>query len=344
MSETAVLVTGACGEIGQALVQNLFKRGYRIVTADLAPLPEEIKPMVAEHLQGDLVNRIKQFYDYDFDIIYHLAASLSSKAEVATEEAHRINVEGTMQLLMLAAYRSEKYKKAIKFLFPSSIAAYGFPDLAAKTRAGRVKEDEWNTPHTMYGCNKLYCEKLGMYYSRYYGQRHLDPNPPTMLDFRAIRFPGLISAFTMPSGGTSDYGPEMLHAAAQGKPYACFVREDTKISFMAMPDAIKSLMMLTDAPRETLSTMVYNIAAFAITAGEFRNWALRAFPNAQITFEPNARRQGIVDSWPEDVDDTLARTDWGWSPDYDEQRFFEEYLIPNIKERYKNKQSLRTNE
>lgn len=239
-----------------------------------------------------------------------------------------------MQLLMLAAYRSEKYKKAVKFLFPSSIAAYGFPNLAAKKAAGRVKEDQWNTPHTMYGCNKLYCEKLGMYYSRYNGQRHLDPNPPVMCDFRAIRFPGLISAFTLPSGGTSDYGPEMLHAAAQGKPYVCFVRVDTKISFMAMPDAIKSLLMLTETPRENLSSMVYNIAAFALTAGEFRERAMKAFPGAQITFEPNARRQGIVDSWPEDVDDTLARADWGWQPDYDVNRFFDEYLLPNIRGRY----------
>ena len=120
-----------------------------------------------------------------------------------------------MQLLMLAAYRSEKYAKPVKFLFPSSIAAYGMPDLASKRATGAVKEDDFNTPHTMYGCNKLYCEKLGLYYSKYFGQKHLDSNPPCMLDFRAIRFPGLISAFTLPSGGTSDYGPEMLHAAAQ---------------------------------------------------------------------------------------------------------------------------------
>ena len=275
------------------------------------PLPEAIKILSAEHIQGDLVNRIKIFYDYDFDIIFHLAASLSSKAEVATEEAHRINVEGTMQLLMLAAYKSEKLNKPVKFLFPSSIAAYGFPDRAAKHAAGNVKEDEWNTPHTMYGCNKLYCEKLGVYYSRYCGQRHLDPIPPTMLDFRAIRFPGLVSAFTVPSGGTSDYGPEMLHSAAAGKPYACFVDADTRISFMAMPDAIKSLLMLMDAPRKSLTSQVYNIAAFSLTAGEFRQRALAAFPEAQITFEPNPRRQGIVDSWPEDVDDSLARTGLG---------------------------------
>lgn len=335
MSEKRVLITGACGEIGQALTQSLAQRGgYQIITSDLAPLPDLIKPLVAEHVAGDLVYKVKTFYDYDFDVVFHLAASLSSKAEVATEEAHRINVEGTMQLLMLAAYRSEKYHKAVKFLFPSSIAAYGLPNLETKTKAGALKEDEWNTPHTMYGCNKLYCEKLGMYYGKYFGQKHLDENPPTMLDFRALRFPGLISAFTLPSGGTSDYGPEMLHAAAQGKPYSCFVRADTKISFMAMPDAIKSLLMLMDAPRENLTHTIYNVAAFAIKAEEFRRHALKAFPSAQITFNPNPRRQGIVDSWPADVDDSLARNDWGWKPDYDANHFFDNYFIPEIRKRY----------
>ncbi|NWF65067.1 MAG: NAD-dependent epimerase/dehydratase family protein [Chloroflexi bacterium] len=335
MTEKQVLITGACGEIGQALVQELAKKGgYRIVTSDIAPLPDSIKNLAAEHVQGDLVYKVKIFYDYDFDVIFHLAASLSSKAEIATEEAHRINVEGTMQLLMLAAYRSEKYGKAVKFLFPSSIAAYGMPTLDAKHVAGAVKEEDWDYPHTMYGCNKLYCEKLGMYYSKFYGQKHLDEKPPVMLDFRAIRFPGLISAFTLPSGGTSDYGPEMLHAAAQGKPYACFVRPDTKISFMAMPDAIKSLLMLMDAPRESLTTNVYNVAAFAITAEDFRQRALKAFPNTQVTYEPNPRRQGIVDSWPEDVDDTRARKDWNWKPAYDMDRFFEEYFLPEIRKRY----------
>jgi nucleoside-diphosphate-sugar epimerase len=335
MTETSVLVTGACGEIGQALVQGLAKRGgYRIVTADLAPLPDSIESMSAEHTQGDLIYKTKTFYDYDFDVIFHLAASLSSKAEIASEQAHRINVEGTMQLLMLAAYRSEKYAKSVKFLFPSSIAAYGLPDLETKISAGDVKEPEFNSPHTMYGCNKLYCEKLGMYYSRFNGQKHLDENPPHMLDFRSIRFPGLISAFTIPSGGTSDYGPEMLHAAAQDIPYECFVREDTKISFMAMPDAIKSLLMLMDAPRESLRHQVYNITGFAITAGEFRERALKEFPEASITFEPNPRRQGIVDSWPEDVDDTRARSEWNWEPDYDADGFFDDYFLPEIKKRY----------
>ncbi len=336
MTEKQVLVTGACGEVGQALVQGLAQRGgYQIVSTDLAPLPDAIASLVSEHVRGDLVNKVKVFYDCDFDVIFHLAASLSSTAEEYPERAHRINVEGTMQMLAMAAYRSEKYKKRVKFLFPSSIAVFGFPNLEVKTAAGRVKENEWNAPQTMYGCNKLYCEKLGIYYSRFLGQLHLEPNPPTMLDFRAIRFPGLVSAFTIPNGGTSDFGPEMLHAAAQGRPYACFVREDTKISFMAMSDAVKSLLLLMDAPRENLTCPVYNIVAFSLTAGEFRDWTQKSFSGARITFEPDARRQGIVDSWPEDLDDSKAREEWGWKPDYDVERFFNEYFLPEIRKRYR---------
>lgn len=345
MDEKSVLVTGACGEIGQALVKSLWERGgYKIYTTDLLPMPEEISGMTVEHIQGDLVFLIKQFYDYDLDIIFHLAASLSSKAEVATEMAHRINVEGTMQLLMMAGYRSKKYNKPIKFIFPSSIAVYGFSNSAEKTKAGAVKENEFNFPHTMYGCNKLYCEKLGLYYSHYYGQHHLDLEPPEMVDFRSIRFPGLVSAFTIPSGGTSDYGPEMLHHAAQGKPYSCFVREDTIIPFMAMPDAIRSILELTDAPQENLTQTVYNVRGFSLSAGDFKRWAVSSFPNSMVTFDPVAGRQGIVDSWPEDVDDHQANKDWGWKAEFDEARFFNEYFLPEIRRRYQTRQSTRTNE
>ena len=109
----------------------------------------------------------------------------------------------------------------------------------------------------MYGCNKLYCELLGTYYSQHY--RQLAAEQPTMLDFRSVRYPGLISAFTLPSGGTSDYAPEMIHAAAQGKPYASFVRPDTQIPFMAMPDAVDAILQLADAPRKNLNHAIYNV-------------------------------------------------------------------------------------
>ena len=112
---------------------------------------------------------------------------------------------------------------------------------------------------------------------------------------------------------------------------------------MAMPDAIRALLMLAEAPREKLSHAVYNIAAFSLTAGEFRQRARQAFPSSQISFKPNPRRQGIVDSWPADVDDALARAEWGWKPEYDADRFFDEYFIPEIRKRYR-RAGMRTNE
>jgi nucleoside-diphosphate-sugar epimerase len=186
----------------------------------------------------------------------------------------------------------------------------------------------------MYGVNKLYCEHLGRYYSKHYRQLASDQTPSGGVDFRAIRFPGLISAVTVPSGGTSDYAPEMLHAAAQGKPYSCFVREDVRIPFMAMPDAITALMKLHDAPKDKLTTNVYNITSFSPSAGQIFEIVRREFPAAQITFLPDDKRQAIVDTWPEDVDDSAARRDWGWMPEYDQARAFNEYLIPGIKARY----------
>jgi threonine 3-dehydrogenase len=155
------------------------------------------------------------------------------------------------------------------------------------------------------------------------------------LDFRALRFPGLVSAFTLPSGGTSDYGPEMLHAAAKGEPYACFVRPDVRIPFMAMPDAVKSLLKLANAPSESLNQRVYNVSSFSLSAEEFKNKVLEYFPEADISFKPDLKRQNIVDSWCADMDDSPARRDWGWQPEYNLDKAFEDYLVPNIRKRYR---------
>jgi nucleoside-diphosphate-sugar epimerase len=221
----------------------------------------------------------------------------------------------------------------VKFLYPSSIAAYGLPDLETKRHAGRVKEDDYNHPTTMYGANKLYCELLGRYYARHYKQLAAEPLSGKV-DFRAVRFPGLISALTVPSGGTSDYAPEMIHAATRGDPYVCFVRPDTQIPFMAMPDGVDALIQLANAPREKLARTAYNVAAFNPTAEEIRAAVTDAFPGAGITYETDAKRQGIVDSWPAAVDDSMARRDWGFSPALDFDRALRDYLIPTIRRRY----------
>jgi nucleoside-diphosphate-sugar epimerase len=335
MRKRVIVITGASGEVGHALVEHLsVRRPGEIVTLDIKPLPAGL-PDSLIHIQGDIQDKgltDRLVSEFEIEQIFHLAALLSTRAEFTPDAAHRVNVAGTMSLLQLAAEQSEWRGEPVRFIFPSSIAAFGLPDLETKTSYARVREWEWNTPRTMYGCNKLYCEMLGVYFSQHY--RQLAAEPPVKLDFRCVRFPGLISAFTVPSGGTSDYGPEMLHAAAKGEPYACFVREDVRIPFMAMPDAVKALLTLADAPRQALSRQVYNVTSYSLSAAEFRDWVLRYFPDAQIRFEPDLRRQRIVDSWPADLDDSAARRDWGWKPDYDLERSFGEYLVPSIRKRY----------
>ncbi len=336
MRKKGILITGAAGEIGMSLIESLSKQEeYRLITLDLKPLEPESDRLVT-HVQGDLLDDsllARLVSEYEIGIIYHLAALLSTRAEFTPVAAHKVNVEGTLGLLKLASEQSQWRGEPVIFIFPSSIAAYGVPDLEIKAQFPHVREWEWNYPRTMYGCNKLYCEMLGIYYSQHYQQ--LAADRPVMLDFRAVRFPGLISAFTLPSGGTSDYGPEMLHAAAKGEPYACFVREDTIIPFMVMSDAVRALIKLADAPVDSLSRRVYNVTSFSLKASQFRNMVLKYFPDAQITFDPDLLRQVILDSWPAGLNDNDAQRDWGWYPIYDLERSFSDYLVPNIVERYR---------
>jgi nucleoside-diphosphate-sugar epimerase len=282
-------------------------------------------------LDESLLERIMS--EFEIDAVFHLAALLSTRSEFTPVTAHQVNVEGTLKLLEFSQREAESHGRAVVFLYPSSIAAYGLPSLDEKRRAGRIAEDAYNTPSTMYGCNKLYCEQLGRYYARFYKQLSAT-SQAGRVDFRCVRFPGLISAVTVPSGGTSDYAPEMIHAAAKGEPYACFVRPDTRIPFMAMPDGVEALLTLAAAPRERLTRTAYNLSAFNPSAEEVQREVLRAFPGAELTWNTDEKRQGIVDSWPEDVDDTAARRDWGFAPAYDFARAFHEYLMPTIKARY----------
>ncbi len=272
--------------------------------------------------------------EFEVDLIFHLAALLSTRSEFSPVMAHEVNVEGTLKLLEFAQHEAESHGRPVVFLYPSSIAAYGLPGTDAKRKAGRVREEEWAQPTTMYGCNKLYCEQIGRYYARHYKQLAAESHTGRV-DFRAVRFPGLISAATVPSGGTSDYAPEMIHAAAKGEPYACFVRPDTRIPFMAMPDGVDALLALAKAPQASVSNLVYNVGAFAPTADEIRQEVVRAFPAAEVTYKVDAKRQGIVDSWPEDVDDSAARRDWNYSPRFTFETALREYLIPEITGRYK---------
>src|SRR6266446_8428863 len=336
MRKPVVLITGAGGEIGHGLVTRLAPPGVSIITIDVNPLDASLAPKVTREFTGSitdvgLLDRI--LAEFEVDRVFHLAALLSTRSEFTPTTAHHVNVEGTINLLEFAQRQGESHGRPVVFIYPSSIAAYGLPNLAAKTRAGAVTEDQFAHPTTMYGCNKLYCEQLGAYYARHYKQLSADAIPH--VDFRCVRFPGLISAMTMPSGGTSDYAPEMIHAAAKGERYDCFVRPDTTIPFMTMPDGVDALLTLAGAARGRLTQSAYNLTAFNPSAARIRDVVVAAFSSAAIGYKVDPKRQGIVDSWPAAVDDSAARRDWGFAPQYDFERAFREYLIPTIRQRYR---------
>jgi threonine 3-dehydrogenase len=337
------LITGISGEVGTGLIKKLHFQNYKIVAADIKNPEEEVSKFINKFYICDIsdketVNKI--FEEKNFDIVFHLASILSTGGEKNPELAAKVNIDGTLNLLEAATNQSLKNKKAIKFIFPSSIAAYGLPDLTIKHQTLNVKEEEFLNPITIYGISKLACENLGNYFSKNYKLlSEIDRN--NLIDFRCVRFPGLLSPDTVPSGGTSDYGPEMIHAAAQGKDYECFVRPDSTIPFMAMADAASVLTQIAEAPRENLKSFVYNrscaynVAGFSVSASEIYEMTKKFFPNFKITYKINPERQRIVDSWPIDVDDSNAVNDWGWKKVFDFEKTFSEYLIPKIKERYK---------
>jgi len=335
--EPVILITGANGEVGHGLIKHLAHDSNlpAVIAFDLKPLDEALRPLVKQAYQGNILDRdlLQMIHEtYEIDTIFHLAALLSSTGERKPFLAHEVNVEGTAYLLEMAVRESQARQQAVKFIYPSSIAVYGLPDVDTKRRAGIISEETHLNPTTMYGCNKLYCEHLGRYYTRHYQQ--LSDDAVFSVDFRCLRFPGLISAFTVPSGGTSDYAPEMVHAAARGEAYVAFVREDTMIPFMAMPDGVNALIQLSQAPREALRRQIYNVTSFSATAAEIAVLVQNEFPQAQIGYQPHAGRQAIVDSWPTAVNDDAARRDWHWQPAYDMQRTFYDYLFPNIRSYY----------
>src|SRR5437868_10919843 len=194
-----VLITGAGGQIGHGLVARLAGSGSPIITLDVRPLDLALAPMVAREFTGsitDLSLLERMIAEFEVDRVFHLAALLSTRSEFTPVAAHHVNVEGTLNLLEFAQRQGESHGRPVVFIYPSSIAAYGLPDAQTKVHIGPVREDDYAHPTTMYGCNKLYCEQLGRYYARHYKQLSADP-ALRRVDFRCVRFPGLISAITV---------------------------------------------------------------------------------------------------------------------------------------------------
>lgn len=315
-----VLITGISGEVGYGLVKKLIALGnFQIIALDIKHPEPEILKLLTKFYTTDITDKEgvdSIFKQHKIDVVFHLASILSTGGEKNPELASDINITGTLNLLKAATKNGLEKNKSIKFIFPSSIAAHG-------------------NPITIYGISKLACENIGIYFSTNYKLLDTTINRNNLVDFRSVRFPGLLSPDTLPSGGTSDYGSEMIHSAAQKIPYDCFVRPDTTIPFMAMSDAVEILMTLLFTPKINLSQQIYEIGGFSVSAKEIEKEVKKHFPNSIVNYKINNERQKIVDSWPKAIDSSKAVKDWGYKIKYDFTKTFSDYLIPKIKSRYK---------
>lgn len=322
------LITGAAGEIGHALLQRLTGGGDPVVTVDLRPLPAAAAGRRhLEHFQGDILDAAlwETFLGrYRPTLIFHLAAILSTRAESVPVLAHRVNADGAARLVAMAADLATP-EDPVRFVFPSSIAVYGLPSPDVKETAAPVEESEYVDPATLYGAQKLYVERLGATVERLGGG----------LDFRAVRLPGLISSDTLPQGGTSDWAPELIHAAARREPYSCFVKPQARLPFCAMPDAVEGILRLAFQDKDSLTRTAYNLGGASLSAAEIIARVTRDFPGLEVQFGLDAARDRIVASWPGAVDDTAARRDFGFAPEHDGETLFSRYLIPGIRRRYR---------
>jgi threonine 3-dehydrogenase len=306
-----ILVTGAGGQVGLDLIAELRAQGHEVHGSDVAARPSEraLDAEVPWHaLDVTDADRVEGLVgELGLGRVYHLAAILSARGETDPQRTYLINQQGTWNVLEACRRRGVG-----QLVFTSTIAVYG-PGLPAV-----VPDDVPLHPTTMYGVTKASGELLGEYYHRRYG-----------LDFRGVRFPGLISA-AIPGGGTSDYALFMYVDGVRRGAYDAFCRADTRIPLMYMPDGIRALVELPAAPRERLGRCIYNIAAFSPTAQEIADSVAKAIPGVRIGFQPDPRRQAILDSWPDALDDTAARADWGWSARFDLDAMTDD-LVPRVR-------------
>jgi threonine 3-dehydrogenase len=303
-----ILITGAAGQIGTDLIPTFLAAGHEVATFDLAPRPETCPPEV-EWIRGD-VTLAPEFNDAVQrtapDRLLHMAAILSAAGEHVPHRAYRVNNEGTHN-----AFEAARLFGVKQVFFTSTIAVFGpgLPDT--------VGDDVPLRPTTMYGITKAFGERLGEYYQQKFG-----------IDFRGVRFPGLINA-GIPGGGTSDYALFMYVNGLRDGAYEAFCSPESRIPFMYMPDALRAMTELMDAPKEALRRSVYNIAAMSPTAQAFADEVTGRFPNVQITFRSDPARQAILDSWPCVLDDANARREWGWKHGFDLETMSDD-LIPKV--------------
>ncbi|RLC71919.1 MAG: L-threonine 3-dehydrogenase [Chloroflexi bacterium] len=295
-----ILVTGACGQIGSELVPALRERygGENVIATDIEETnpelrkdgPFEFMDVTQRGAIGAVVDR------YRVDTVYHLAAILSATGEKKPQLAWDVNINGLYKILEIARER-----RVMRVFCPSSIAAFG-----PETPRDNTPQETVLRPTTMYGVTKVAGELLGDYYFRRFE-----------LDVRGVRYPGIISSEAPPGGGTTDYAVEIFYEAIKHQKYTCFLKEDTVLPMMYMPDCIKATLDVMAADLAQLERHTdFNLAAMSFSPAELVAEIQKHIPEFTCEYKPDFRQE-IADSWPRTIDDSAAREEWGWSPEYD---------------------------
>ena len=293
-----ILVTGAMGQIGSELVEELQKTyGINNILATDIKNPQEDYKGNYEKLDVLDQERMRSLVkSYDIDVIYHLAAILSAAGEKRPELAWKVNIEGFCNVMTIA-----KEGHLSRIFHPSSIAAFG-----PETPRDNTPQHTVLKPRTIYGVTKVVGELLGNYYFEKWG-----------VDVRGARLPGVISNVAPPGGGTTDYSVEIFYEAIENQEYTCFLKPDSTLPMIYMPDCLKAFKDLMNAPVESLKHHTdFNLGSLSFNPAELASEIQKHVPEFKIKYEPDFR-QKIADSWPNSIDDSAAREEWGWSPDYD---------------------------
>jgi len=300
MLNKKILITGALGQIGSELITFLRKRygQENVIASDIKPMSEETinQGGIFEHIDcldaQEIYSVIKK---YRIDTIFHLAAVLSATGEKNPQLAWKVNINGLYNVLEIA----REYKCAV--FTPSSIAAFG-----PSTPKDNTPQETIQRPNTIYGLTKVTGELLCDYYHLKYG-----------VDARGVRFPGIISYATLPGGGTTDYAVEIFYEALKNKKYTCFLDKNTFLDMMYMPDALKAAVNLMEADSCRLKYRnAYNVTAASFNPEQLANEIKKYIPDFTMNYDIDPMRQAIANSWPNRLDDSAAREDWGWSPDF----------------------------
>ena len=309
---TKCLVIGACGQLGTELTTGLRQKygNDQVIACDIHPAKEGSQDGPFEVVDAMNFEALKKVVaKHQVNVIYHLAAILSAKGEQNPKMAWNLNMTSLLNVLNIA-----KENNSIQIFWPSSIAVFG-----PTTPKNHTPQDSIMDPNTVYGISKLAGERWCQYYYDKYD-----------VDVRSIRYPGLIGYKTLPGGGTTDYAVDIFYKVLQEQPYECFLKEDTFLPMMYMDDAVKATIDIMGVEKKLIKIRSsYNLAAISFSPKELYEEIKRQLPEAKITYQPDFR-QNIADSWPNSIDDSPARNDWGWNHSFDLEKMTTDIIV-NLK-------------